>query len=273
MTNKQGTTAASAAAPKVLHLFKGSRLIGTDPDGCKVTVHVEINLHTGEAWKRDIHLRPAPRHVTLSMNAEGQRPRARDVDYCGQCQDTIRQQLPNYKSISMNEDLIKEMLDIWDRWHLNDLKAASFKQGRILKAFEDRAGKERWQEMKRKAGGDWYTLCRTILIESGNLEDDGYKFGTAWLVEILPGDIQTRIKCLFPDHADPDKQPAHHKENLKKYKRKTEDEFLIQCLYPSGWETECTEENALDAAVQAKCYRENVTTPVRVIKRRVKVTP
>lgn len=59
------------------------------------------------------------------------------------------------------------------------------------------------------------------------------------------------------------------------YKRKTEDEFEIQALYPksSGWEMVTTETTRKLARDQIKCYRENEPgVPFRIVKKRVPIT-
>lgn len=52
------------------------------------------------------------------------------------------------------------------------------------------------------------------------------------------------------------------------YTRKTRDVWEIQVNYGYGWECETAETSAADAKAQAKCYRENVHFPVRIVKRR-----
>lgn len=55
------------------------------------------------------------------------------------------------------------------------------------------------------------------------------------------------------------------------YIRKTYDEYEIQGNNGYGWECETTEETYKDAKAQAKCYRENVNYPIRIVKKRVKI--
>ena len=57
---------------------------------------------------------------------------------------------------------------------------------------------------------------------------------------------------------------------MSNYKRKTHDEYEIQGNCGYGWEVETTEETWADAKAQAKCYRENVNYPIRIVKRRVR---
>ncbi len=55
------------------------------------------------------------------------------------------------------------------------------------------------------------------------------------------------------------------------YIRKTRDEYEIQGNCGYGWEVETTEENWKDAKAQAKCYRENVNYPIRIVKKRIRI--
>jgi len=56
------------------------------------------------------------------------------------------------------------------------------------------------------------------------------------------------------------------------YKRKTEDEFQIHVNYGFGWEHETTEETYREGLAQLKCYRENISYPVKLVIKRVKCT-
>ena len=55
------------------------------------------------------------------------------------------------------------------------------------------------------------------------------------------------------------------------YVRKTKDEYEIQGDCGYGWEMETTEETYKAAKAQAKCYRENVNYPIRIVKKRVRI--
>ena len=55
------------------------------------------------------------------------------------------------------------------------------------------------------------------------------------------------------------------------YIRKTKDIYEIQVNYGYGWDVETTEENYSDAKEQLKCYRDNVSYPVRIVKKREKI--
>lgn len=55
------------------------------------------------------------------------------------------------------------------------------------------------------------------------------------------------------------------------YHRKTTDEYEIQGNNGYGWECETVEETWRDAKAQAKCYRDNVNYPIRIVKKRVPI--
>ena len=56
------------------------------------------------------------------------------------------------------------------------------------------------------------------------------------------------------------------------YIRKTYDEYEIQVLSSDfGWECETTEKTYKEARQQARCYRENVNYPIRIVKKRIKI--
>lgn len=55
------------------------------------------------------------------------------------------------------------------------------------------------------------------------------------------------------------------------YQRKTYDEWEIQVNYGYGWECETVEFTWKEAKAQAKCYRENINYPIRIVKKRVKL--
>ncbi len=55
--------------------------------------------------------------------------------------------------------------------------------------------------------------------------------------------------------------------------RKTRDVYHIQGNpIGQGWETETCESTWHDAKAMLRCYRENVTYPVRVVKRRERIS-
>ena len=79
-------------------------------------------------------------------------------------------------------DVVK-LCDIWDRWHLNDLRAGTQRQEDALrKYYETNPQKHSYDE-----------ACE-YLSGVGLLVDNGYKYGSSWLTEEVPQDV---IRWLF----------------------------------------------------------------------------
>jgi len=140
------------------------------------TGKLEITLKEVENinGKTTIDLTPAPeKYWTVSFVGEGtglnsRNRRRSDCDYCGQCYETL-----------LDDGLLstlplRKLCDLWERWHLNDLCAGTRAQRDKLRHF--------------KGDHDAQLLCL------GDLEvDRGYKYGSQWLVELVPDEVIKEI--------------------------------------------------------------------------------
>lgn len=91
----------------------------------------------------------------------------------GQCIDEARDLVP------------EKLLEIWERWHLNDLRAGTPAQEQALREV-----KHTFSRL------DWYTDACNYLSSIDLLIDNGYKYGTAWLTEELPQDVIDYLEAL-----------------------------------------------------------------------------
>jgi hypothetical protein len=98
---------------------------------------------------------------------------------CGQIFDGV-----NPSEFTNSEDL-SEIIRIWKRWHLSDLKAGTRQQTNILRAWGDRP--KGWS----------YTEDTEHLKNRGMLQDFDYTYGTAWLFEPVPEHIVNKLKRLM----------------------------------------------------------------------------
>ena len=80
------------------------------------------------------------------------------------------------------EDAIK-LCDIWDRWHLNDMRAGTQRQEEAIREFR-----------KTRLARCSYDEACEYLSGIGLLVDNGYKYGSSWLTEEVPQDV---IRWLF----------------------------------------------------------------------------
>lgn len=162
--------------------------IGRDERGYTVTLSLEIR--DGSYHKLDINLNPISQYRELSIVGDGRERPHVGISYGGQIQDTLREMVehPHRGRTRLFYPVaqLREILDIWEAWHLNDLKAGTALQMEIVKAYFDEAG-ERYD----------YTKACEVLARYGYLVHRGYKYGTAWLVNPLPVEVEERAQALF----------------------------------------------------------------------------
>lgn len=79
------------------------------------------------------------------------------------------------------EDCV-HLMQVWQRWHLNDMRAGTPKQ-------EDAVRK--WRQTADDTG---YSAACKMLDSIGLLTDNGYRYGSRWLKEDVPEEI---LKWLF----------------------------------------------------------------------------
>ena len=145
--------------------------------GCdgKVQVHVEIEL-------KDTEHGPA-------LSIVGDITRGRGWFECGQIQDTIRDMLKKGEFIKLKvprEDLEK-LLDIWDRWHLNN--ARPYCPHQAAKAWE----------LYRQGITDYDDIIK--VPEMAKCPVCGYRYGSKWWYEPIPPDILAWLKDFIAAHS------------------------------------------------------------------------
>ena len=108
----------------------------------------------------------------LSICGEVWLPSRRDITVGGQCYDSIDPNLlqPEYR------ELCQEVREVWERWHLNDM----------------RVGNQVQMDALRAAGlfkGSSYEVQSEYLKSEGLYDVNGEKFGHAWYKEELPQEV------------------------------------------------------------------------------------
>jgi hypothetical protein len=104
-----------------------------------------------------------------------------DIVMGGQCLDEMKK----FKELRFNT-LFKKLYKWWKLYHLNDMHAGTVKQEQAL-------------DDAKKSGVKIYSYddsCK-YLESIGLLEDDGYKYGSAWLYRQIPDDDYKEILELL----------------------------------------------------------------------------
>jgi hypothetical protein len=96
-----------------------------------------------------------------------------------------------------NMAMLVQLLSLWDRWHLNDLRAGSPAQEEYLRAHP----------VEVKSSENHYAATSKALSLAGLNPDGGfggYRYGTAWNTEPVPAHVLEWLTAL----PDADRTPA-----------------------------------------------------------------
>ncbi len=155
----------------------------------KVELDVRIQVKEAVSPQRTIDWDPIVVYRELSISAEICRrstPGARWRDSCfGQCRGEVREHADRLEG--HQRDALLELLHIWERWHLNGLNAGMRPQRDALQS-----------EARGNPGVlEYSAACKYLssldLLEYGRSK---YTYGSAWLVEPLPEDVEQTVRTL-----------------------------------------------------------------------------
>lgn len=150
---------------------------GNGRKSCALEVTIKIRQFDPREGKRDIDLNPVTTsYFELSIVADVWNSRRTDVIMCGQMYDEL---------LKLNRSpRVRRIVELWRRWHLNDLKAGTRLQDECLATYpkDDRYD---------------YTIACKRLADNDLYIDRGYAYGSAWLVELLPTDVIIELAQLF----------------------------------------------------------------------------
>lgn len=91
-------------------IYKKTVNIGKDEDNNTLTITIELR-------------EKAEGKIELSMTGQADNPRRRDAAYCGQIEDELQDQLDRHAlKLTIPESRLYRMLEIWGRYHLNDMR-------------------------------------------------------------------------------------------------------------------------------------------------------
>jgi hypothetical protein len=148
----------------------------------RVTLDVELRHKANDvAPYLDIDLKECREYAELSICGNVWNAAGSDIITGGQCTDTIRELFP--------AGPVRRLVDIWDRWHLNGMKAGARVQEDFLR---DNPVTDRLRHYE--------AACK--VLEAANLlhvsgpGNPNYKYGSAWLVDRLPTDVEAEVVRL-----------------------------------------------------------------------------
>ena len=95
---------------------------------------------------------------------------------CGQIIDSIGE-ITNYHK-GFNDNNLRELITLWNRWHLNDMRAGLPIQEEFIRNLE----KDGWKYTS-------YDATCAKLKENNLYEVNGYKYGHKWNFEEVPDEV------------------------------------------------------------------------------------
>ncbi len=149
----------------------------------------------------DIYCKIAVKDERLSITGvEGPRRDGNARGGCGQINMHLaKQQADIQPAPGWTAELMARFFEVWDRWHLNDMRAGS-------KAQETWLRENPIPEADYAYPKSHYDVACSKLAAAGLNPDpsNGYKYGHSWNMEPLPSDVIDFLASL----PDTDKNPA-----------------------------------------------------------------
>lgn len=156
--------------------------LGTTADRSYVVVTLELRRHAG-TWQTVTH-ETVTDPLELSLTGEVVEYRHREPYAGGQVVDTLADIVTPAPGWTLEE--IAELATVWDRWHLNTMRAACAHMTPADLAREDNG----------------YGGTRISTTDPRNTcPVSGYRYGHAWLTELLPDDVAERVRYLMRDRS------------------------------------------------------------------------
>ena len=151
-------------------------------------VVLEIGIRKEERETLTIDLEKVNEYEVLTISGDVWNTKRTDILCGGQICDDIKEWLDNNKFVKLyiEEKKLRKLLEIWERWHLNDLHAGTRKQEKAIRE---------WRKKNNITGWAYDKECE-YLKSIGLLVDRGYEYGSSWLYEPLPKDVVEFIKSL-----------------------------------------------------------------------------
>lgn len=110
---------------------------------------------------------------------EGPKPNGDCRGSCGQIAGALRLTVDNLNP-GWDAALVNRFADVWEEWHLNDMRAGTPRQTVYLRAQPPTS----------------YAQARDALAAAGLNPDNGYRYGSAWLREEVPAEVISFLKSL-----------------------------------------------------------------------------
>lgn len=154
--------------------------IGRTAEGLRVVVDIKIESHGSEGMTREAvdHSLVTGPFDTVSFQAGLVNRSGRDYDECGQATHLLRE--VTEFAPGWDQEAVDVLDNLWARYHLNQMNGACVHMPEYAKLITEPGS---W-------GGQQVSTKRNICPVTG------YRYGHAWLVELLPDEVVDAVKRL-----------------------------------------------------------------------------
>lgn len=148
-----------------------------------VVVEVTLSVQAGEHVTTEHGTIVDPMRLSVMASQYAPYDRKDDPSRSGQARESLAEVTEPAPGWTLAE--IAELGEIWDRWHLNDMRAACAHMDTTIPTdahLEERYGRPDEQ--------GW-------LLANVTCPETGYRYGHAWLTEEIPADVVERVRHLM----------------------------------------------------------------------------
>lgn len=138
-----------------------------------------------------------PKYNELSICAYVYNTKHTDCVMGGQCLDDINRE---FRDQLKNVELWDEIYKLWKEYHLNGTHAGTPEQEAAIKEWEEHGNRYDYTkacEYLKSIGK--YEVNYTGIGVGRIFNNEPYRYGTAWLVRILPEDVEQRVIELITE--------------------------------------------------------------------------
>jgi hypothetical protein len=184
-------------------IYNKKLYVGVKNTGKKMYITLEIHQEADTRTAQTITHETVTAYKTLSMCGNGGQNREETAD------------ISSYKELFITEQDLQKIIEVWERWHLNESKAGCIHMDKPEKG-------KAWDSK------EWERLS----LQCPN----GYKYGSAWLVEILPENVIAEVIAIFEKY----NKPEHTEQQTNKATFK---QFEIKASYKGTKKAEWSSDN------------------------------
>lgn len=156
----------------------------------RATLDVELRTRASCSPHLDIDLNPCEAYTELSICGSVWNAAGTDVSIGGQCRE-------EFAAHFKDNPAVVRLCAIWARWHNNGLNSGTREQRAYLEDVrEGRADYDADCKLLEKANLLTVTGGPEVPNANGAAVRRNYKYGTAWLCEPLPADVEAEVVRL-----------------------------------------------------------------------------